>query len=223
MTAAADIAPAWFTSRAAGITALLLCSLSVALGLARATGSMPARVRGVTFRSLHEALGLAALATIAVHGLALLADPFLKPGLAGVLVPFASPYRPLAVAAGQIAGYGLAALALAFYARRTVGVRRWRAAHTAIPAFWMLAVVHGLAAGTDRGAWWFLASLALPAFAAIVLLAIRLDAGRPAPAAPMRQSRAPSVRGDEGESEWEQGSLVGAAAASRPRAPRPLW
>ena len=41
-------------------------------------------------RAAHQALALATFALIVVHGLTLLLDPVLRPGLAGVLVPFAS-------------------------------------------------------------------------------------------------------------------------------------
>jgi predicted ferric reductase len=218
----ADTSPAWFTSRAAGITALFLCTLSVVLGLAKATGLMPARVGGVTFRALHEALGIAALAMIALHGVSLLLDPFLRPGLAGVVVPFASPFRPVATAAGQIAAYGLVVLALGFYARRMLGAARWRRAHALIPIFWLLAAGHSLALGTDRGAWWFLASLGLPAFAAIVLLAVRLDRDWLARPASVRQS--PSTLQGAGSRRWGQGAARDVDAVSRARSPRSsLW
>jgi hypothetical protein len=55
--------------------------------------------------ALHEQTALAGLVSIAVHGVTLLADPWLRPGLAGVLVPFASPHHPLFTAAGVVAGY----------------------------------------------------------------------------------------------------------------------
>ena len=53
----------------------------------------------------------------------------LRPGLAGLLVPFAAPYRPVATALGQIArAYGMFALGATFYVRRRVGTQRWRSA-----------------------------------------------------------------------------------------------
>ena len=220
MTAAAGISPAWFTSRAAGITALLLCSISVALGLAKTTGSASARVGGVSLRQLHEALALGAIAMIAVHGFALLADPYLKPGLAGVAVPFAAGYRPLATALGQIAAYGIVALAVSFYWRRAIGTARWRSAHALIPAFWLMALVHGLALGTDRGAWWFLVAIGLPTAAAIVLLAVRIDAATTATVAQSEPQH--GQRWETGEQHGESGARDG-GRSSLP-APHPsLW
>lgn len=216
---AADLAPAWFTSRAAGIVALLLCSASVALGLAKATGVLPTRVGGVSVRALHEALALGAMAMIGLHGASLVLDPYLKPGLAGVVVPFAAGYRPFATGLGQLAAYGIAGLGLSFYARRSLGAARWRAAHALIPAFWVLAVIHGLALGTDRGAWWFLAAIGVPAAAAVVLLAIRLDAALTRPAV------AQSVRGGhEGGRGWRHDETGTGDGRSPSPAPLPsLW
>ena len=54
---------------------------------------------------LHEHLALVALVAIAVHGLALLGDHWLKPGLRGITVPFALSYRPAFTGLGIIAGY----------------------------------------------------------------------------------------------------------------------
>ena len=44
--------------------------------------------------ALHEHLALTALAAIAVHGLALLGDHWLKPGWRGITIPFELSYRP---------------------------------------------------------------------------------------------------------------------------------
>ena len=100
-------------------------------------------------------------------------DPVLRPGLAGLLVPFAAPYRPLATALGQIAAYGMFALGATFYVRRRVGTQRWRSAHRWLPLFWLLAVGHGLLVGTDATTTWALVALAPPVAAAAALVTTR--------------------------------------------------
>ena len=63
--------------------------------------------------------------------------------------------------------------------RGRIGPARWRKAHRVIPAFWALAVVHGLTVGTDATSAWFLAALAPPVMAAAVLVGDRAgDASR---------------------------------------------
>lgn len=161
----------WSVDRAAGVTALLLASASIVAGLLqgrRGRGLRP----GDRF-PLHEALGIGVVVAIGVHAAAFALDGWFAAGLWGTLVPFASPYRPVAVAAGQIAAYGLVGLSLTFYVRRRWGTRRWRAAHRLIPVFWALALLHGLLTGTDASAPWFELSALAPAAAAAVVLANR--------------------------------------------------
>jgi methionine sulfoxide reductase heme-binding subunit len=88
MTVLAELAPLWITARASGAAALLCASAAMAAGLLMALKPAFLRRRRVELRAAHEALALATVALIAVHGLTLLLDPVLRPGLAGVLVPF---------------------------------------------------------------------------------------------------------------------------------------
>jgi len=70
-------------------------------------------------------------------------------GPAAVLVPFAAPWRPAAVAAGVIAGWLTLILALSFPLRRRLGQGGWRRLHYASFAAFLLALGHALASGTD--------------------------------------------------------------------------
>ncbi|MFN8160077.1 MAG: ferric reductase-like transmembrane domain-containing protein [Solirubrobacterales bacterium] len=166
----------WLASRAAGTTALILASASVTVGLL--CSYRVAWMRRLRLRPVHEALSIATLAMIAVHGVALLGDPWLKPGIAGVAVPFATPYAPFWTGLGVIAAYGLAALGLSYYARGRLGPARWRSAHRLTALFWLLGVVHTLGAGSDLGARWYTAMLAVTTSLPMALLAARLVATR---------------------------------------------
>jgi sulfoxide reductase heme-binding subunit YedZ len=160
----------WITTRAAGITALILASVSICVGLLFQPSSSKGRSR---LRVAHEALSLAALAAIGLHGVALLGDSWLKPGLAGVLVPFQGSYRPLWTGVGIIAGYGIAALGLTYYLRGRIGARRWARMHRWVAVFWVLAIVHGLGAGTDAGRPWFLLLVSVVTIPPLAMLATR--------------------------------------------------
>ena len=166
--------PVWTTSRAAGLAALVTVSLAISCGLLMALRIPALRRRAPALRAIHQSLANATLALIGVHAIALLLDPVLEPGIVGLLVPFAAPYRPLATALGQIAAYGILALGATFYIRRRIGTARWRRAHRFLPAFWLLAVAHGLLVGTDATKPWALAALALPIGAAALLVLTRV-------------------------------------------------
>jgi sulfoxide reductase heme-binding subunit YedZ len=104
----------WLVSRAAGVIALLLISLAVLIGLAMASRVLcrPGLKRGVA--RLHEHVALTALIAIAAHGLSLLGDHWLRPGVDGIAVPFALHYRPQFTGLGIVGGYLVLLLGPAF-------------------------------------------------------------------------------------------------------------
>jgi methionine sulfoxide reductase heme-binding subunit len=171
--------PVWTTSRAAGLAALVTVSIAISCGLLMALRIPALRRKAPALRAIHQSLANATFALIGVHAVALLADPVLKPGLTGLLVPFAAPYRPLATALGQIAAYGILALGASFYVRRWIGAVRWRSAHRFLPIFWLFAVAHGLLVGSDATRPWALAALALPLAAAALLVLTRVTTQTP--------------------------------------------
>ena len=175
----------WLASRSAGVVALLLLSASVVMGLAMATKVAPVRFRPA-LRLAHERVALLSLASIGAHGLFLIPDTYLRPGLAGVLVPFAGTYRPFWTGVGILGGYLAAALSLTYYARKRIGTRRWRKAHRLIPIAWAMAVVHTLGAGSDAGSTWLAAPIALTIVSVVGLLGYRLLGPRHPLRAPVR-------------------------------------
>jgi sulfoxide reductase heme-binding subunit YedZ len=181
----------WLASRASGVVALALVSASVMLGLA-----MAGRIaRGPAKRSamaLHEQLSLGGLVAVGVHGLTLIGDSWLRPGLSGILVPFTSSYRPLWTGLGIAAAYLAAALGLSFYARRWLGAPLWRRAHRLTVAVYVLAVAHTLGAGTDAASPWLRWSLLATAVPILFLFLVRVAPGSrarrsPAPRPPARR------------------------------------
>jgi methionine sulfoxide reductase heme-binding subunit len=167
----------WITSRAAGIAALILSSASVGAGLLISGQGGPGKGLRGDARALHEALSLATLVAIAVHGASLLGDHFLHPSVLDISVPFTGGYRPFWTGLGIAAGWALAALGLSYYARGRVGQSRWRALHRFTAAFWILGIAHALGSGTDAGQPWFLIALAVSAVPALILLLGRLSHG----------------------------------------------
>ncbi len=164
----------WITSRAAGIAALILASGSLGVGVLIRGRGEPRRLLGGDVRILHEALSLATLVAIAIHGLALLGDAYFHPSPLDIAVPFTGAYRPFWTGLGIIGAWGLAALGLSYYARGRIGAQRWRYLHRFIPIFWALALVHTLGAGTDAEQPWLLIAVALPTVPALFLLLGRL-------------------------------------------------
>jgi sulfoxide reductase heme-binding subunit YedZ len=163
----------WITSRAAGGAALILASTAVAVGLMISAKRPDAKANKRDLRAIHEALSLTTLAMVALHGLSLLGDSYLHPGLDGIAIPFVGAYRPLWTGLGIVGGYGLAALGLTYYTRDRIGAARWRTLHRFTAAFWILAVVHTVGAGSDALQLWFLVASGAAVLPAAALLALR--------------------------------------------------
>jgi sulfoxide reductase heme-binding subunit YedZ len=169
----------WILSRGAGTTALILASASVGLGLVM--GGKLIKGSGPDRRAYHEILSLSVMVAIAVHGLTLIGDSFLHLSLLDVTVPFESSYMTLSTSLGIIAGWGLIALGLSYYARDRIGRARWKLIHRFTALAWLGGLVHTFTEGTDRGQLWFIALIALTAAPALVLLALRMTGRRPRP------------------------------------------
>ncbi|HKT83356.1 MAG TPA: ferric reductase-like transmembrane domain-containing protein, partial [Solirubrobacterales bacterium] len=166
----------------------LAASASVLLGLMMSSPRRGPHRRDL--RVLHEALSLAALALVGLHGVSLLGDSFLNPGIAGIVVPFAGKYRPLWTGLGILAGYGLAALGLSYYLRDRIGASRWKRLHRLTALFWLLAIAHTIGAGSDAGEPWFLVLNGLVVAPAALLLLLRWlgrGSGERAPASAVGQ------------------------------------
>ena len=148
MSAAAALPVAWLVARAAGLVAFGILTVSTWLGLGMST-----RLLGPKHQSRllgwHRTLAWTGLAMVGLHAGALLLDPLMRFGPAAVLVPFASPFRPAAVAAGVVAGWLMLMLTVSFRMRKRIGQRGWRRLHYASFGAFVLALGHALASGTD--------------------------------------------------------------------------
>jgi sulfoxide reductase heme-binding subunit YedZ len=169
----------WLGARSAGLVAFGLAATAVIVGLAMSSAKRrpAARRRYAGAKDLHQQLALATLVAIAVHGALLVADRWLRPGLVGVLVPFATPYRPLWTGLGILAAYLAVLLGLSYYARQAIGARRWRSLHRFTPVIYVLAAAHLLGAGSDGGTLAARMAVAGTAIPTAVLLAVRLAQG----------------------------------------------
>jgi sulfoxide reductase heme-binding subunit YedZ len=172
-TASTSVGPHlfWIISRAAGIAALVLASAAVCLGLLMGGRLMPRR--GPDLRVTHEALSLATLGALVVHGASLLGDSYLHPTIADVALPFLTSYRTFWTSLGIVSFWALTLLGLGYYARARIGVQRWRVLHRFTALAWLLGLAHSLGAGTDAGQAWFLAMTAIVAGPPLVLLVAR--------------------------------------------------
>ena len=140
----------WFLSRGSAIVSFILLWVSMALGIMITNKMAQIWPGGPRAFDLHQFASLLGMAFALFHALILLGDRYINFNLAQILVPFSSQnYRPVWVGLGQLSFYAWGIVNLSFYVRRKIGNRAWRLTHYAAYVSFSLALVHGIASGTD--------------------------------------------------------------------------
>ncbi len=141
----------WYVARAAAITAYVLLTGSLLLGLSITAKTQARGLNRADAFALHEFLSWLAWGFVGLHVAGLRIDTFQPFSHIDVLVPFASSYRTGAVALGIIGLYLLAILVTSFYIRQRIGHRTWRAIHFGSFLLFVVATLHGILAGSSSG------------------------------------------------------------------------
>lgn len=139
----------WYLSRASGMVAWLTLSASVLWGIVLTTDLFPRRRRAVWLLDMHRWLAGLTIVFISVHLATLVADGSVQFGLRELVVPFASKWRPTAIALGVVAVWLLVAVELTALAMKRLSKKWWRAVHIASYGVFWLVSIHGALAGTD--------------------------------------------------------------------------
>jgi sulfoxide reductase heme-binding subunit YedZ len=146
----------WYVSRATGLVALLLLTVSVLLGLLTAGRFVSRRWPRFLTQGLHRNVSLLVLVFLALHVGSIVLDTYTHISLTAAFVPFASSYKEGWLSLGAVALDLLLALTATSLLRDRLGYRAWRRVHWLAYACWPVAVVHGLGIGTDRTITWVL-------------------------------------------------------------------
>jgi len=168
----------WYAARAAGITAYLLLSGVVVVGLTLSAKKTFPRWPRFAVEDVHRFGGLLVGAFVSIHVVAIAIDAWLPFSFASLIIPFVSRYRPIWVGLGIATVELLLAIAVSNHYRRRIPYRVWRRVHYLNFAVWAGATVHGLGSGTDRSASWALALYAIAASAVAAAVVWRVGRAR---------------------------------------------
>ena len=150
LTAELNSQLSWYAARASGLVAWSVVTLSILWGLAVSTRLVRRKGVPAWLLDLHKFLGTLSIVFVVVHVLALWADTYVYFGPRELFVPFASAWRPGAVAWGIAATYLLVAIQLTSWAMKRLPRKLWHRVHLlSIPMF-VFATVHGFTAGADK-------------------------------------------------------------------------
>ena len=141
----------WYVARSGGIVAWCVLALSLILGLALSSRVLGKRVSPAWTLAVHRYLGGLAVIFTGIHIVAVMLDDFVDFGFVEVLVPFASSWRPGAVAWGIVGLYLLLAIELTSLAMRRLPKQLWRWVHWTSALLFVTATIHGFLAGSDVG------------------------------------------------------------------------
>jgi predicted ferric reductase len=144
----------WYTVRATGLVAWFLVTVAVVWGLLLSLRQVPAsRRRGLPrpawMLDLHRFLGGLALLFVVAHVGALAFDSFVGFDWDDLLVPFATTWRPAAVAWGIAAAYLLLAVEVTSLLMRHLRRGLWHAVHLLSLVVFGAVTAHALYAGAD--------------------------------------------------------------------------
>lgn len=162
----------WYMTRATGAVALLLLTVTLALGVVNARRLKGPSVPRFLLADLHRYSSLLAVVFVAMHVLTTVLDGFAPVSLLAAVLPFASAYRPLWLSLGTIAFDLTLALVLTSLLAGHLSHRAWRATHWLAYACWPLALIHALGTGSDaRQSWFLLVAVLCVALVALAVLA----------------------------------------------------
>jgi predicted ferric reductase len=185
----------WLAARACGITALVLLTAQVVLGLvlSHPTNQSTWKQSKRLF-PWHENLFVFTVSFVAVHVVFLVLDPYAGVGIGGALVPGLSSYRTVPVAVGVVALYALIVTGLTARYPKRLPTGWWLKIHRLSLVVLVAGWLHGVLSGTDSQA--FLPIYAAIGIAVVATAAYRYWVVRRARAA-IRSSPATAVRGSE--------------------------
>ncbi|HEX8037234.1 MAG TPA: ferric reductase-like transmembrane domain-containing protein [Ktedonobacterales bacterium] len=144
----------WEVARAGGLTAYVLLTAAVIVGLALSLKYQSPRWPRLINSEWHNYLTLLSTVFLGVHVLAVAVDPYTHFGLSEILVPLASHYRPFWMALGIVGLYLGIAIGISTWIRPLIGYQVWRRLHVLTLVVYALATVHGIFTGTDTLTWW---------------------------------------------------------------------
>ena len=144
----------WYATRASGIVALVLLTLTMVLGLVTTSRSRARNWPGFAQQEIHRRISIMAVVFLALHVLTSVLDTYVNIGWLAVIVPFVSPYSRFWVGLGTVALDLMIAVFVSSLLRARLRPGTWRGIHWLAYASWPIALAHTFGLGTDAGEQW---------------------------------------------------------------------
>jgi methionine sulfoxide reductase heme-binding subunit len=164
----------WYATRASGLTALILLTLTMVLGLITTTRANARNWPGFAQQEIHRRISILAVVFLGIHVLTSVMDTYVNIGWAAIVIPFTSGYSSFWVGVGAVALDLMVAVFVSSLLRERMKAGTWRALHWLAYLSWPIALAHTFGMGTDSREAWVIALGIACALAVAVALAWRL-------------------------------------------------
>jgi DMSO/TMAO reductase YedYZ heme-binding membrane subunit len=144
----------WYATRATGLMALVLLTLTMVFGLTTTTRARARNWPGFAQQEMHRRISILSVVFVGLHVLTSVMDTFVNIPLAAVVIPFTSKYQGFWVGVGAIALDLMIAVFVTSLLRERMRPATWRAVHWLAYLSWPVALAHTFGMGTDAGEGW---------------------------------------------------------------------
>jgi sulfoxide reductase heme-binding subunit YedZ len=144
----------WYTTRASGIVALVLLTLTMVLGVATTNRARARHWPGFAVQELHRRISMLAVVFVALHVLTSILDTFVHISWLAIVIPFTSSYSRFWVGIGTVALDLMIAVLISSLLRAHMKPSTWRGLHWLAYGCWPVALAHTFGMGTDAGEHW---------------------------------------------------------------------
>jgi methionine sulfoxide reductase heme-binding subunit len=164
----------WYATRATGLTAFVLLTITMVLGIVTTTRARARHWPGFAQQEIHRRLSMIAVVFVALHVLTSVLDTYVHIGWLAIVVPFTSHYSSFWVGVGSMSLDLMLAVFVSSLLRARMRPGNWRAVHWLAYGSWPVALAHTLGMGTDAGEGWVMLLAAACSAAVAAALGWRL-------------------------------------------------
>jgi methionine sulfoxide reductase heme-binding subunit len=147
----------WYATRASGLMALVLLTVTMVLGLTTATRARARNWPGFAQQEMHRRISILAVVFLGIHVLTSVLDTYVDISWVAVVVPFTSRYSGFWVGVGAVALDLMVAVFVTSLLRNRMRPGTWRAVHWLAYLSWPIALAHTFGMGTDAREGWVIA------------------------------------------------------------------
>jgi DMSO/TMAO reductase YedYZ heme-binding membrane subunit len=144
----------WYATRASGLTALVLLTLTMVLGITTTTRARARNWPGFAQQEIHRRVSILSVVFLGIHVLTSVMDTFVNISWAAIVIPFVSKYSGFWVGVGAVALDLMIAVFVTSLFRERMRPATWRAVHWLAYLTWPVAMAHTFGMGTDAGEGW---------------------------------------------------------------------